>query len=51
MATPSCVNAMGALRDPPQLDITVCDLKFANSLAVSRNMKSPGNRPALRLTA
>ena len=43
MATPCSVKAYGAARrDPPQLEITICDFKVANSSIVSWNMKSAG---------
>ena len=52
IATPCSVNAYGALRRPPrQAQITICDLKFANSCFESRNMKSRGKRVLLRVTA
>ena len=56
MATPCSVKARGILRLPPQfadgeLEVTICDLKFAVSCSVSENMKSVGNRAGFRLTA
>jgi hypothetical protein len=34
-------------RRPPQLEITICDFKMANSSRVSWNMKSSGKRSRL----
>ncbi len=39
------------MRRLPQLDVTICDFKLANSESDSWNMKSSGNRPGLRFTA
>jgi hypothetical protein len=44
-------RALGGVRVPPQLDIPVWKIKLASSSLVRTNMKSPGNRPTLRLTA
>jgi len=39
MATPCSVKAYGRDRRPPQLEVTDCDLKLANSSRVSWNMR------------
>jgi len=36
---------------PHELEVTICDLKFACSSGVSRNMKSSGKRSMFRFTA
>jgi hypothetical protein len=51
MATPCSVNAYGRVLRPPQIDVTICDFKLANSSLVSWNMKSSGNLSTLRFTA
>jgi hypothetical protein len=52
IATPCSVNAYGSVRRPPhELEITVCDLKFVNSRALTRNMKSAGKRARFLFTA
>ena len=52
IATPCSVKAYGlALRLPPQLEITICDFKLANSLSVNWNIKSSGNLSIFRFTA
>ena len=51
MATPCSVNARGGFRRPPQLEIAICDFKFANSSALSRNTKSSGKRSRFLVTA
>lgn len=40
-----------ARRGPPQLEITICDFKFLNTLSINWNIKSSGNLSILRLTA
>lgn len=51
IATPFSVNAYGRLRAPIriELDVAFCDFQFSNSSWLSWNMKSSGNRSALRL--
>ena len=46
IATPCSVKASGAVRRPPRpmFEITVCDIKAANSSTESRNMESSGKR-------
>jgi hypothetical protein len=60
MATPCSVIAIGGylacrprpeLRLKPTSKVTVCDLKRDHSSLLKTNMKSCGNRAALRLTA
>ncbi len=43
MATPCSVNAIGKYLSPPQLEVTICDLKLRNSFLFNLNMKSFGN--------
>jgi hypothetical protein len=52
MSAPCSVNTVGRLRVPPHLplDVADCDIKWADSRAVSWNMKSAGKRSAFRLT-
>lgn len=53
MATPCSVNAYGGLLMPILalgLDVAICDIQFAVSSLLSRNMKSAGNLFRLRLT-
>ena len=51
IATPCSVKAIGIYRRPPQLEVTICDLKFSNSFLLSSNIKSVGKRPIFRRTA
>ena len=51
MAIPCSVTAIGEYRVPPQLEVTVCDLKPANLSLDSAIKKSWGNRSMLRCTA
>ena len=54
MAAPCSVKAMGLYRAPPhwgELEVTNCDLKFADSWCVSSNIKSEGKRAIFLLTA
>ena len=54
MATPCSVKAWGRYfrcRPRPLSNVTICDLKAADSSGVSSNMKSAGNRSSFRLTA
>jgi hypothetical protein len=54
MMAPCSVNASMGWRRPPRppalFEVANCDLKAADSSAVSWKQKSSGKRPALRLT-
>jgi len=43
IATPCSVKTIGRYLTPPQLEVTNCDLKLANSSLVNSNIKSSGN--------
>jgi len=43
IATPCSVKTIGRYLTPPQLEVTNCDLKLANSSWVNSNIKSSGN--------
>jgi len=54
---PSSLTGLGVWRRvhrervPPQLEVTICDFKIANSVLLSWNMKSLGKRSRFRRTA
>jgi len=48
---PCSVKTKGKYLWPPQLEVTICDLKFLNSFSDSSNIKCSGKISALRLTA
>ncbi len=50
IATPISVKTLGLYLEPPQLEVTNCDLKFCYSFSVNKNMKSLGNRSRFLLT-
>jgi len=51
IAIPCSVNAIGRYLLPPQLEVTICDLKLLNSCRVSSNIKSSGKRSVFLRTA
>ena len=51
IATPCSVKTLGGVRRPPQLEVTICDLKMPTSCRDKTNIKSFGNRSRFLFTA
>ena len=50
MATLCSVNTIGKYLVASQLEVTICDLKFENSISVNSNIKSDGKRSRFHFT-